>query len=61
VHPALALGQLRHLEYFHDHVRIEQLLFDGVMAPRGGALYADHKRPGIGLEFKGEEAERYAA
>jgi L-alanine-DL-glutamate epimerase-like enolase superfamily enzyme len=61
VHPALALGQLRHLEYFHDHVRIEQLLFDGVMAPRGGALYADHQRPGIGLEFKGEEAERYAA
>jgi L-alanine-DL-glutamate epimerase-like enolase superfamily enzyme len=61
LHPALALAQLRHLEYFHDHVRIEQMLFDGVVAPRGGALHADLQRPGIGLEFKHEEAERYAA
>ena len=61
LHPALALAQLRHLEYFHDHVRIEQMLFDGVVAPRGGALHADLERPGIGLEFKREEAERYAA
>ena len=60
LHPALALAQLRHLEYFHDHVRIEQMLFDGVVAPRGGALHADRERPGIGLEFKREEAERYA-
>jgi L-alanine-DL-glutamate epimerase-like enolase superfamily enzyme len=60
LHPALALAQLRHLEYFHDHVRIEQMLFDGVVAPRGGALHADLQRPGIGIEFKREEAERYA-
>jgi L-alanine-DL-glutamate epimerase-like enolase superfamily enzyme len=60
LHPALALPQLRHLEYFHDHVRIEQMLFDGVIAPRGGALHADLERPGIGFEFKREEAERYA-
>ena len=31
LHPALALEQLRHLEYFHDHVRIEHMLFDGVV------------------------------
>jgi L-alanine-DL-glutamate epimerase-like enolase superfamily enzyme len=61
LHPGVALEQLRHLEYFHDHVRIEHMLFDGVVTPRGGALYPDLQRPGIGLEFKREEAERYAA
>jgi L-alanine-DL-glutamate epimerase-like enolase superfamily enzyme len=61
LHPALALEQLRHLEYFHDHVRIEEMLFDGVLAPRDGALYPDLNRPGIGLVFKEQEADRYAA
>jgi len=50
-----------HLEYFHDHTRIEGLLFDGVATPRGGALYADMGRPGMGLELKRSDAERYAA
>jgi L-alanine-DL-glutamate epimerase-like enolase superfamily enzyme len=61
LHPGLALGQLVHLEYFHDHVRIEQLLFDGVVAPREGALFPDLDRPGNGLELKRADAERYAA
>ncbi|HTX29906.1 MAG TPA: enolase C-terminal domain-like protein [Solirubrobacteraceae bacterium] len=61
LHPALALGQLVHLEYFHDHVRIEHLLFDGVQEPRQGALFPDLSRPGNGLELKRSEAERYAA
>ena len=61
LHPGLALEQLAHLEYFHDHVRIEQLLFDGVARPQEGALFADLERPGIGLELKSSEAERYAA
>jgi L-alanine-DL-glutamate epimerase-like enolase superfamily enzyme len=61
LHPGLALGQLVHLEYFHDHVRIEQLLFDGVVPPRTGALFPDLKRPGNGLELKRADAERYAA
>jgi L-alanine-DL-glutamate epimerase-like enolase superfamily enzyme len=60
LHPGLALAQLVHLEYFHDHVRIEQLLFDGVAEPRDGALVADLSRPGNGLELKRGEAERYA-
>ena len=33
VHPCCAVGPLRHLEYFHDHVRVERLLFDGVLEP----------------------------
>jgi L-alanine-DL-glutamate epimerase-like enolase superfamily enzyme len=61
LHPGLALEQLVHLEYFHDHVRIEQLLFDGVVAPRDGALQPDLDRPGIGLELKRADAERYGA
>ena len=60
-HPALCLGQLAHLEYFHDHVRIERLLFDGATEPRDGALYPDLERPGIGLELKRSDAVRYAA
>jgi len=61
LHPALALEQLLHLEYFHDHVRIEQMLFDGACEPRDGALHPDLGRPGIGLELKRADAERYAA
>jgi L-alanine-DL-glutamate epimerase-like enolase superfamily enzyme len=61
LHPGTALEQLVHLEYFHDHVRIEHLLFDGVAVPREGALVPDLDRPGIGLELKAADAERYAA
>ena len=61
LHPALALTRLVHLEYFHDHVRIEHLLFDGVRSPVGGALFPDLERPGNGLEFKRSDAQRYAA
>jgi L-alanine-DL-glutamate epimerase-like enolase superfamily enzyme len=61
LHPGLALDRLVHLEYFHDHVRIEHMLFDGVAEPRDGALFPDLDRPGIGIQLKRGEAERYAA
>lgn len=61
LHPGLALERLVHLEYFHDHVRIEHLLFDGVRVPADGALRPDLGRPGNGLELKRADAERYAA
>jgi hypothetical protein len=50
----------RHLEYFHDHARLERMLFDGVLEPQDGALRPDLSRPGNGLAFKRAEAERYA-
>ena len=56
-----ALPPLRHLEYFHDHVRIEAKLFDGVQAPVNGVLYPDLTRPGLGLELRRKEAECHAA
>ena len=58
-HPACASRPLRHVEYFHDHARIESLLFDGALPPVGGALHPDPSRPGMGLEFKHQDAERY--
>jgi L-alanine-DL-glutamate epimerase-like enolase superfamily enzyme len=61
LHPAAAMEQFVHLEYFHDHVRIEHMLFDGVVEPRDGDLIPDLERPGMGLEFKRADAERYAA
>ena len=61
LHPAAALENFVHVEYFHDHVRIEHSLFDGVVEPVGGALMPDLDRPGMGLELKCSDAERYAA
>jgi L-alanine-DL-glutamate epimerase-like enolase superfamily enzyme len=58
-HACCALECLAHLEYFHDHVRIERLLFDGTLDPRGGALRPDRSRPGIGLELKRAVAREY--
>jgi L-alanine-DL-glutamate epimerase-like enolase superfamily enzyme len=60
VHPGCALRPICHLEYFHDHVRIERLLFDGALEPRQGKLYPDGSRPGLGLEFKRADAAQYA-
>ena len=50
----------RHLEYFHDHARLERMLFDGVLEPKNGALHPDFTRPGMGWSFKRADAERYA-
>ncbi|MFZ0381061.1 MAG: enolase C-terminal domain-like protein [Solirubrobacteraceae bacterium] len=61
LHPATSIEQFVHLEYFHDHVRIEHMLFDGVIDPRNGDLMPDLDRPGNGLELKRQDAERHAA
>jgi L-alanine-DL-glutamate epimerase-like enolase superfamily enzyme len=60
LHAACAVQRLAHLEYFHDHVRIERLLFDGVVSPKDGALAPDLGRPGLGIELRRADAERYA-
>jgi len=56
-----AVPRFRHLEWFHDHVRLEPLLFDGVLEPENGALRPDRSRPGHGLELKRADAAGYAA
>ena len=55
-----AAPRLRHLEWFHDHARIEGMLFDGAPRIRGGVIRPDLSRPGHGLELKAGEAEPYA-
>jgi L-alanine-DL-glutamate epimerase-like enolase superfamily enzyme len=59
-HLCCALPNVRHVEYFHDHVRIEEMLFEGAPAPRDGALRPDLTRPGLGLELRKAEAARFA-
>jgi L-alanine-DL-glutamate epimerase-like enolase superfamily enzyme len=56
---ACALPGFRHLEYFFDHSRIEAMLFDGAVQPVKGMLAPDLSRPGVGLELKRADAERY--
>ena len=60
-HVFCAVERRRHLEYFHDHVRVESMLFDGVLEPVDGALWPDRTRNGNGLELKRQEVERWAA
>jgi L-alanine-DL-glutamate epimerase-like enolase superfamily enzyme len=58
VHPACAVPQIAHLEYFFDHARAERMLFDGAPSPAaGGVVRPDPGRPGCGLELKRQEAE----
>ncbi len=59
-HVACAAPAFRHAEYFHDHVRVAHLLFDGVPTPRDGCLRPDPTRPGLGLELKRKDAEQWA-
>jgi L-alanine-DL-glutamate epimerase-like enolase superfamily enzyme len=57
-HPASAAGQLRHIEYFHDHVRIEGMLFDGVAPLRDGRIWPSTSDPGNGLAIRDEMIAR---
>jgi L-alanine-DL-glutamate epimerase-like enolase superfamily enzyme len=59
LHVACAARSLIHMEYFFDHVRIERMLFDGVTQSQKGRLAPDRSRPGLGLEFKEEDAKCY--
>ncbi|MGN6401808.1 MAG: enolase C-terminal domain-like protein [Flavisolibacter sp.] len=59
LHAALALPSFFIAEYLHDHVRIENMLFDGVSPPQNGVLKPDLSRPGLGFEFKYKDAEKF--
>ena len=57
---ACAAPRLRHMEWFHDHARIESMLFDGAPQLKGGVVAPDPSRPGHGLTVKRADAERFA-
>ena len=58
-HASCAVIPIRHVEYFHDHVRIENMFFEGVLIPENGMLSPDLSRAGHGLELKSADIERY--
>lgn len=60
-HVACAIPVFKNVEYFHDHVRIERMFFDGLPRLIDGELCPDPSRPGNGLELKRAEAEKFAA
>lgn len=59
VHLGCAVKNFRHLEYFHDHVRIESMLFEGFVVQERGAMRPRTDRPGLGIAFKHKDVERY--
>jgi L-alanine-DL-glutamate epimerase-like enolase superfamily enzyme len=54
-----AVPNLRHLEWFHDHVRIEEMLFEGCRSPQGGALPVPDDVLGHGLTWRPASAEEF--
>ncbi|MGI9006296.1 MAG: enolase C-terminal domain-like protein [Streptosporangiaceae bacterium] len=58
-HPAATIPNLRHLEWFHDHVRIESMFFDGTLDPAGGIIRPDPDAPGLGLTLRAADADPY--
>lgn len=59
VHVGAATPNLRHLEWFHDHVRIESLFFDGALDPTGGSIKPDPQAPGHGLTLRTNDIDHY--
>ncbi|HKT84301.1 MAG TPA: enolase C-terminal domain-like protein [Solirubrobacterales bacterium] len=58
-HLCCALERAVHVEYFHDHERVESMLFDGAIELEDGMLRPDPDRPGLGIELKRAGAERF--
>lgn len=56
---ALAVPGFEHQEYFHDHVRLESMLFDTAHSLREGSLWMDEGCPGHGMQLRNADAERF--
>jgi L-alanine-DL-glutamate epimerase-like enolase superfamily enzyme len=54
-----SVPNLRHIEYFHDHARLETKMFDGILTPENGELVADPSVPGNGYRLKQADADPY--
>jgi L-alanine-DL-glutamate epimerase-like enolase superfamily enzyme len=58
-HACAAIEPLAHVEYFHDHARIEALLFEGCPPLRDGSLWPDREVAGTGIAVREDSAERF--
>lgn len=58
-HVAAATPNLRHIEWFHDHVRIESMFFDGALEPLNGSVRPYPGSPGNGLTLREADVERF--
>lgn len=61
LHVCCAVPRAVHMEFFHDHVRIERMFFDGFSEPVEGCMVPDLSRAGMGLELKEKDAARFRA
>jgi L-alanine-DL-glutamate epimerase-like enolase superfamily enzyme len=59
VAPCCSTNNVRHIEYFHDHVRIEKMLFDGIPELHEGCLKPNADVPGCGIELKIQDVENF--
>ena len=59
LHVCCAVPRAIHMEFFHDHVRIERMFFDGFCEPVDGVMSPDRQRPGMGLTLKEQDAAPY--
>ena len=56
LHVCCSVPRAIHMEFFHDHARIERMFFDGFCEPVKGIMSPDLSRPGMGLELKEQDA-----
>ena len=61
LHACCSVPRAVHMEFFHDHARIERMLFDGFCEPVNGCMFPDLSRAGLGLELKEKDAEKFKA
>lgn len=59
LHICCSVARAIHMEFFHDHARIERMFFDGFCEPVDGRMSPDLSRPGMGIELKEKDASRY--
>lgn len=55
---AAATPNVRHLEWFHDHVRFEDEVFEETLDPSGGSVRPAPDRPGHGLTVDEDAVDR---
>jgi L-alanine-DL-glutamate epimerase-like enolase superfamily enzyme len=54
-----SLAAAINIEYFYDHARIEHMIFEGAITPKAGKLAPDLSQPGLGLELKRQDAQKF--